>query len=320
MKETLPIEVSVIILTYRQADTIGRAIESVLAQRTDFRYEIILADDCSPDATGNICRQYAERYPDIVKYIERKQNIGLVANYFDSFAKASGRFIADCAGDDFWIDETSLQERYDLLVSDDRLSLVHADWVECDPSGNNISSPFSERARFGKVTSGIEMRDRLLAHEMPVAIHLSTALYRADRLREALSASPEIIYNKQFRCEDLPLMAALLSLGDVGYLHKTVLAYTVGGDTVSSPADRRKAFDFYEASARCTLALASHYGVSQNVISRFIYRRVNYLSSIAFTLRDRTLKERVDVLSDVTGIKGSWKTRIRRILLNILSR
>ena len=53
-------KVSVIVCTYNQEQTIARSLESILAQKTDFPYEIILADDCSSDSTP----RYAPTMPD----------------------------------------------------------------------------------------------------------------------------------------------------------------------------------------------------------------------------------------------------------------
>lgn len=59
--------VSVIIVTYNQESTIARAIDSVLSQECNFRFEIILGEDCSTDKTRKICIEYANKFPDIIK-------------------------------------------------------------------------------------------------------------------------------------------------------------------------------------------------------------------------------------------------------------
>lgn len=58
--------VSVCIITYNQEKYIAQAIESVLAQQCNFKYELIIGEDCSKDRTREIVRQYAEKYPDII--------------------------------------------------------------------------------------------------------------------------------------------------------------------------------------------------------------------------------------------------------------
>ena len=51
------------ILTYNLEDYVAVAIESVLQQKTDFEYKIIISDDNSTDGTVEILKEY---YPDAV--------------------------------------------------------------------------------------------------------------------------------------------------------------------------------------------------------------------------------------------------------------
>lgn len=83
-------KVSVIVCTYNQEQTIARSLESILTQKTDFPYEIILADDCSSDSTPEICADYARRYPDIIRPFLNKRNKGVVDNYFDCVEACRG--------------------------------------------------------------------------------------------------------------------------------------------------------------------------------------------------------------------------------------
>ncbi len=50
--------VAVVIPAYNREKCVGEAIESVLAQKTDFPYEIIVVDDGSTDRTAEVARSY----------------------------------------------------------------------------------------------------------------------------------------------------------------------------------------------------------------------------------------------------------------------
>jgi glycosyltransferase involved in cell wall biosynthesis len=54
-------KVSVVLRTYEHARFIAQAIESVLIQRTPFRFELVIGEDCSSDGTREIVRAYAQR-------------------------------------------------------------------------------------------------------------------------------------------------------------------------------------------------------------------------------------------------------------------
>ena len=68
---------SFLVPVYNVEKYLEQCIESMLAQ-TYKNYEIILVDDGSTDASGRICDNYAEKYPDIVK-VFHKQNEGHTA-------------------------------------------------------------------------------------------------------------------------------------------------------------------------------------------------------------------------------------------------
>jgi glucosyltransferase len=102
-------KISVIVATYNQEDTIARTLDSVLMQQCHVPIEIILGEDCSTDGTLAVCQRYADEHPDVIRLIANKQNKGLVDNYFDCMLAAQGKYIADCAGDDFWTDPLKLE-------------------------------------------------------------------------------------------------------------------------------------------------------------------------------------------------------------------
>ena len=107
--------VSVSLICYNQKDYISKAIDSVLMQKTTFPYEIVLADDCSTDGTADICAEYAQKYPDIIKYLPRKKNVGCVRNYLENYKRCTGKYVSYLEGDDFFIDPYKLQKQFDFL-------------------------------------------------------------------------------------------------------------------------------------------------------------------------------------------------------------
>ena len=58
---------SVLLLTYNHEPFLAEAIEGVLAQKTDFPFELVIADDCSTDGTREVIRRYWQRYPDRIR-------------------------------------------------------------------------------------------------------------------------------------------------------------------------------------------------------------------------------------------------------------
>ena len=106
--------VSVYITTYFHEAYIAQAMESVLCQKTDFPYEIVISDDASQDGTQAIVREYAEKY-DNIRYVFNERNLGLTKNVFQAKTLCRGKYMVQLSGDDYWIDERKLQKQVDFL-------------------------------------------------------------------------------------------------------------------------------------------------------------------------------------------------------------
>lgn len=110
-----PIMVSVIVLTYNHEEYIQQALDSILMQDVDFKYEILIGDDASTDHTGQIVKKYACAYPNIIHAFQRKENLGATKNLYDLQEKATGRYLAYLEGDDYWSDKEKLKKQVSFL-------------------------------------------------------------------------------------------------------------------------------------------------------------------------------------------------------------
>lgn len=108
-------KITLVSLSYNHEKFIEQAIESFLNQKVESSYSIVIADDCSTDGTIDILKQYANRYPDIVKPIFREKNIGVLNNYLDAFASVKSEYVAYCECDDYFTDQYKLQKQIDFL-------------------------------------------------------------------------------------------------------------------------------------------------------------------------------------------------------------
>jgi len=102
-------------VAYNQEKFITQTLDGFVMQRTDFKFEAIVGDDCSTDGTAKIISDYARKYPEIIKPVLRTKNIGAVSNSSDVLTKATGKYIALCEGDDYWTDPLKLQKQVDFL-------------------------------------------------------------------------------------------------------------------------------------------------------------------------------------------------------------
>ena len=116
--------ISIVTITYNHEDYIAEAIESFLMQNRDkFDIEIIVADDASTDGTQKIISKYAKKYPELIRPILRKKNLGVRDNLLTALESAKGKYIALCEGDDFWTSELKLLKQYEYMESDQNAGL-----------------------------------------------------------------------------------------------------------------------------------------------------------------------------------------------------
>ncbi len=109
--------ISIIMVTYGHEKYIREAIEGILMQRGDFNFELIIANDASPDATNQIVSEILKNHTnsDKICYIEQEKNIGMMPNFIFALQQAQGDYIALCDGDDYWTDPYKLQKQVDFL-------------------------------------------------------------------------------------------------------------------------------------------------------------------------------------------------------------
>ena len=110
-------KISVAVITYNQQDTIRQTIESILMQKGDFQLELVIGEDCGTDNTLDICKQYESEYPDVVKVLPNTHNLGIMANYARTIRACAGDFVADIAGDDYYIDEHAFEKQKNYMFA-----------------------------------------------------------------------------------------------------------------------------------------------------------------------------------------------------------
>jgi glycosyltransferase involved in cell wall biosynthesis len=101
----LPVDLSVtvIMIFLNEEKFINDAISSVFAQKGD--WELLLVDDGSSDDSSEIARQWADRYPERLRYLEHPghQNRGMSASRNLGIAHAKGKYISFLDADDVWL-------------------------------------------------------------------------------------------------------------------------------------------------------------------------------------------------------------------------
>ena len=140
-------------LVYNHEPYLRDCLEGFVMQKTNFKFEAIVHDDCSTDGSANIIKEYAEKYPAIIKPIIEQENQyskhdGSLKKIMDTHTR--GKYTALCEGDDYWTDPYKLQKQVDFLES-------HSDYTMC--FANAIEHWENDSTKFDKRFSNIENRE-----------------------------------------------------------------------------------------------------------------------------------------------------------------
>ncbi|MBR1944932.1 MAG: glycosyltransferase [Alphaproteobacteria bacterium] len=125
--ESDKVKLTVLCPTYNHEKFIARALNGFIMQKTNFKFEVIVADDASTDKTPEIVREYAEKHPDLIKPLLREKNMGAVLNFQDMIKNIPTEYVAICEGDDYWTDENKLQ--------------IQVDWLDAHPESSGCCHP-----------------------------------------------------------------------------------------------------------------------------------------------------------------------------------
>lgn len=132
-------KVIVVITTYNLEKYISQALDSVLKQKTNFRFKILIGDDASSDRTPEILEEYRQRYPEIIELKLSHENLGSLCNSNRLFDGLQCEYFSFLDGDDYWEDENRLQKQVDFLDS-------HKEYMMC--AGNTQYIKNGEKAEF----------------------------------------------------------------------------------------------------------------------------------------------------------------------------
>ncbi|MBR1550967.1 MAG: glycosyltransferase family 2 protein [Muribaculaceae bacterium] len=121
--------VSIRCLVYNHEPYLRQCLDGFVMQQTNFPFEAIVHDDASTDGSAAIIREYAERYPDIIKPIYETENkysqgYGKLNKIMIDAISPAAKYVAICEGDDYWTDSNKLQKQFDFMEA-------HPDYSMC---------------------------------------------------------------------------------------------------------------------------------------------------------------------------------------------
>lgn len=241
--------VSVAMVTYNHEKWIARAIESMVSQRTNFSFELVIGEDCSTDRTREIVMDYQRRFPTIIRVVTSERNVGAHENNRRTFEATRGKYIAFCDGDDYWHRDDKLQKQVAYLEAHPACVLVHSNYdLYYEHSGRRRRSASKSRDDWNNTNAFEEL---LTGHRNVI---VPTAVARRSALASVRANNPECS-DPKYLLGDLQLWLELSRLGEVHCLAGSFATYTMSSESATRSSNPDKELRF--ALSLCELV--QHY-------------------------------------------------------------
>lgn len=256
--------VSVCCVAFNHEKYIRTCLDGFVNQKTNFKYEVLVHDDASTDNTASIIKEYADKYPEIIKPILQKENQyskGIWIYEEHLFPKCTGKYIAYCEGDDYWCDENKLQKQVDVLEK-------NPDYLACVHQTKMVNLRKNKESNFARIKeNGLVEISKVFEAGMPW--HLSSLMAKKEFL---LKKPPFCFVSKQI--QDYPLAVFLSLQGQVYFLKDVMSVYRRFTEGSWSIYNTSKPNLLLFREMREVLNLADEY--SDYKYHKFMNKRISY--------------------------------------------
>ncbi len=233
MIDNLPL-VTIRCITYNHKNYIKQCLDGFVMQKTNFRFEAIVHDDASTDGTADIVREYAAKYPDIIRPIFQTENQyskfnGEVHRVIKENVR--GKYVAMCEGDDYWTDPYKLQKQVDIMEANPKYSLCfHRAKVLREDGRNGLEV-------FETVEQGDYILDQVFE---PFCIAMASVM-----VRQVVTLSNP--YDRNFIMGDVVLFSNAAKYGTFFCIGEEMSVYRLHKGGISNGLSNSTIVDFYSS-------------------------------------------------------------------------
>lgn len=283
--------VSVCMPTYNHENYIEEAINGVLEQK-GCNIELIIANDYSSDNTLCICEKYQNLYPEKIQLISQPYNKGLVENTKECLFACSGKYIAICEGDDYWIHPFKLQKQISVLENDPTITLVHTNWTDYYQSEGKKreSARINNNNLVCEIKGGQQAVEAIINDEY--SIRFSSVCFRKKILIDIYKKDP-FLFNNRYTTLDVPLFMDFAFEGKLFFINEDHVMYRLLDESVSITKDIHKSTKFIKGCLYIYIHYVEKYQMRKSIKDTAIRRSLSSLLPYAFKYKDVTLAEEI---------------------------
>ena len=210
-------KITVIVMTYNQVNYIDQMMQSILAQKINIDFNVLIHDDCSDDGTYEKLLDYQKEHPNMIKIIRQESRKFLldgfnmmIFNYV--VPQVDSEYIAYCDGDDYWCDELKLQKQYDFMVAHPEYSMCFHSAYQLRPN-NDMSSKW-----FIADEGDIDISD-LINDKPGICIATSSIFLKTNVFKDFSD------WRKKYPVEDVPMYITAAMEGKIHRLKDVMCVY-----------------------------------------------------------------------------------------------
>lgn len=152
------IKLSIIVVSYNEADYLPECLDSILNQKVNFDYEVIVADDGSSDNSIEIIESYEKKYSFIKHFVQDRDpnlkikdiipSIRASTVTFSAMEMAQGKYLNIISGDDYFVDENHFQRAVEFLEKHKVYAAYISNFYSIFPNGTKEFNKLTSKSRF----------------------------------------------------------------------------------------------------------------------------------------------------------------------------
>lgn len=212
-------------LTYNHEPYIRQCLEGFVTQKTKFRFVAIVHDDASTDNTAKIVREYADKYPDIIKpifetvnqYSKKDGSLDKIIN--QAINETNCKYIAVCEGDDYWTDSNKLQKQVSFLEKHSEYVLTHTSYMRY----YEFDKKFYPAPKIQLCENDEISPISILSGKYKILT--ATTVFRFSIYKSLIESDPFLYSSGYFMMGDTPLWYDLSKKGKIKYFQDTTSVY-----------------------------------------------------------------------------------------------
>jgi poly(ribitol-phosphate) beta-N-acetylglucosaminyltransferase len=309
--------VSFCIPTYKRSRYLASLLESLVQQLRDFpyAYEIVIADNASPDDTGKVVREFAGQLP--IRYLRHDSNIGCFPNVQFVMLQAAGRYVVYLSDDDCVLGEP-LARAVGAMEAEPQIVVTYAPWllydlVEQRPQGQFYQVPQDLRVPH---RAHALLLHHILKHHIFPEIHIA----RRDVMERLMPRINEHAFYAFVQAADY------LSQGDVLIqrepFYVSITRYFADENRSQAGSEEVEyAWDRYRGGLEYMMACAGD-SVSAEERAGFALRIQQMIAvrmSVAIRLRHAGLKDPVDTYTIAMRLRGMGYEALSPVPMPVLA-